>query len=115
MGYDTMLVDGGASLSGGQKQRLALARALLHQPKILLLDEATSHLDTLTEAAVHANLDTLGCTRILIAHRMSTIRGADQIIVVDAGAIVESGSHDELLASGGAYAQLVTGQVDGPA
>lgn len=115
MGYDTMLVDGGASLSGGQKQRLALARALLHQPRILLLDEATSHLDTLTEAAVHANLNTLGCTRMLIAHRMSTIRDADRIIVVEAGAIVESGSHDELLAIGGAYAQLVTGQVDGPA
>jgi ATP-binding cassette, subfamily B, bacterial len=76
MGYETPLVDGGASLSGGQQQRLALARALAHRPTILLLDEATSDLDSVIERMVHHNLSTLGCTRIVIAHRLSTILDA---------------------------------------
>jgi len=111
MGYDTLLIDGGGSLSGGQRQRVALARALVHRPAILLLDEATSELDTITERQVQQHLAALRCTRIVIAHRLSTIQDADLILVLDAGAIVERGSHAELLAQGGQYAALVHSQV----
>jgi ATP-binding cassette subfamily B protein len=113
MGYDTMLVDGGATLSGGQRQRLALARALVGEPRILLLDEATSALDTVTEARVQANLAAIGCTTIVVAHRLSTITGADQILVMDGSRLVEQGPHAELLARGGAYAALVAAQLPG--
>jgi len=112
MGYETLLIDGGGSLSGGQRQRVALARALVHAPRILLLDEATSELDTITESQVHRNLVALRCTRIVIAHRLSTIRDADLILVLDGGAIVERGSHEELLARGKYYAALVHGQFE---
>jgi ATP-binding cassette subfamily B protein len=110
MGYDTPLVDGGASLSGGQQQRIAIARALAHRPTILLLDEATSDLDTVTERMVHHNLSTLGCTRIVIAHRLSTIVNADLILVMAEGRIVQRGTHDELMALPGAYREQVVAQ-----
>jgi ATP-binding cassette, subfamily B, bacterial len=113
MGYETPLVDGGASLSGGQQQRIALARALAHRPTILLLDEATSDLDSVTERMVHRNLSTLGCTRIVIAHRLSTIVDADLILVMEEGGIVQRGTHDELMALPGAYrAQVLTQQME---
>ncbi|MEU0521193.1 peptidase domain-containing ABC transporter [Streptosporangium sp. NPDC006007] len=112
MGYETMLVEGGG-LSGGQRQRLALARALLSRPKILLLDEATSHLDSTTEARIEANLGWLTQTRIVIAHRLSTVRDADLILVVDEGRIVERGTHEGLLTRGGRYATLVAAQTSG--
>jgi ABC-type bacteriocin/lantibiotic exporter with double-glycine peptidase domain len=111
MGYDTLLIDGGASLSGGQRQRIALARALVRRPRILLLDEATSDLDTITESRVMANLADLQCTRIFIAHRLSTVVDADLILLLDGGRLVESGTHAELLARKGGYAELVAAQL----
>jgi ABC-type bacteriocin/lantibiotic exporter with double-glycine peptidase domain len=111
MGYETPLVDSGASLSGGQQQRIALARALAHGPAIVLLDEATSDLDSLTERMVQHNLGDLGCTRIVIAHRLSTIVDADVILVMDEGTIVQRGRHEELKAMPGAYRDQVLAQL----
>ena len=110
MSYETIVADGGASLSGGQRQRLALARALIHDPAILVLDEATSSLDATTEREVMHNLADLAMTRVVIAHRLSTIIAADQIVVMQAGRIAETGTHQELVAAGGVYAQLVANQ-----
>jgi ATP-binding cassette subfamily B protein len=107
-GYDTIVGERGYRLSGGEKQRLAIARMLLKDPAIVILDEATSHLDTENEALVQAALEEAlrDRTSIVIAHRLSTIRDADLICVVDDGRIVEKGTHDELLAGGGLYAEL---------
>jgi ATP-binding cassette, subfamily B, bacterial len=109
-GYDTIVGERGYRFSGGEKQRMAIARTILRNPPVLVLDEATSSLDTQTEAAVQAELERLseGRTTITIAHRLSTVRDADQIVVLDQGQIVERGTHDELVERGGLYAALVT-------
>jgi ATP-binding cassette subfamily B protein len=109
LGYDTIVGERGYRFSGGEKQRMAIARTILRNPPVLVLDEATSSLDTQTEYAVQQALDALseGRTTITIAHRLSTVRDADQIVVLDHGQIVEQGSHDELLDRGGYYAALV--------
>ena len=108
-GYDTVVGERGYRFSGGEKQRMAIARTLLRNPPVLVLDEATSALDTQTERAVQDALERLaeGRTTITIAHRLSTVRDADQIVVLDHGRIAERGAHDELLARGGLYATLV--------
>jgi ABC-type bacteriocin/lantibiotic exporter with double-glycine peptidase domain len=111
LGYDTPLVAAGGSLSGGQRQRIAIARALVTRPAVLLLDEATSALDALTEAGVQAELAKVACTRILIAHRLSTVVNADRILVMAEGRLVEQGTHAELLSRGGVYASLVAAQL----
>lgn len=110
MGYDTMLADGGTSLSGGQRQRLSLARALLRRPDVLILDEATSALDTLTEQRVQARLRQLACTRVVVAHRLSTIVEADKILVLAQGRLVAIGRHADLLLSCPEYRALVHAQ-----
>jgi ATP-binding cassette subfamily B protein len=106
-GYETQLGAGASRLSGGERQRLALARALVRRPLVLLLDEATSSLDLATEARVHRNLGELGCTRVVIAHRLATVRDADRILVIEAGKIVQQGKYDELARAPGLFAQLV--------
>lgn len=108
-GYDTLVGERGVKLSGGQRQRLAIARAILADPKILILDEATSALDTQTERLIQASLEDLmtGRTSFVIAHRLSTIVGADRIVVVDEGRIVETGTHDELMDRSGVYRNMV--------
>jgi ATP-binding cassette, subfamily B, bacterial len=108
-GYDTVVGERGFRFSGGEKQRIAIARTILRNPPVLVLDEATSALDVQTERAVEEALEGLaeGRTVIVIAHRLSTVRAADQIVVLDAGRIVERGTHDDLLALGGRYADMV--------
>jgi ATP-binding cassette subfamily B protein len=116
--YETVIGERGSNLSGGQRQRLAIARALLRNPDILIFDEATSHLDTATERAIQESLRNrlAGKTVVLVAHRLSTIRGADLICVLRRGRIVEQGSHAQLMARGGEYAELWQAQMeDGPA
>jgi ATP-binding cassette subfamily B protein len=107
-GYETMVGERGLKLSGGEKQRVAIARALLKDPRILIFDEATSALDSKAEKAIQAELERIskGRTTLVIAHRLSTVMDADQILVMAQGRIVERGSHRELLAAGGEYARM---------
>lgn len=110
-GYDTILTGGGSNLSQGQRQLLAIARAAVVNPPALILDEATSSIDTRTEVHVQEGMDTLmkGCTTFVITHRLSTVRNADCIMVLEQGHIIERGNHDELIAQKGRYYQLYTG------
>jgi ATP-binding cassette subfamily B protein/subfamily B ATP-binding cassette protein MsbA len=114
-GYDSLIGERGVKLSGGQRQRIAIARAVLADPKILILDEATSNLDTESERLIQASLKTLMRDRtcFVIAHRLSTIRDADLIIVLEAGRIIERGTHEELLLNGGRYREMVRLQLLG--
>ena len=107
-GLDTIVGDRGYRLSGGEKQRIALARLLLKAPSIVVLDEATAHLDSESEFAVQQALSVAlqGRTSLVIAHRLSTVREADQILVIESGQVAETGTHEELLAAGGLYADL---------
>ena len=108
-GYDTLIGAGGRQLSGGERQRVSIARAILADPQILVLDEATASVDTETERAIQASLDALvkGRTTISIAHRLSTLRGADHLIVLENGELVESGTHKELIDKRGVYFKLL--------
>ncbi|WP_414530655.1 peptidase domain-containing ABC transporter [Nodularia chucula] len=114
MGYESQIGEGGGMLSGGQRQRLAIARALLGNPRLLLFDEATSHLDSESETIIQNNLKTIlqGRTSVIIAHRLSTVRNADLILVLDRGILVESGTHDELIAKKGHYYYLNSQQMN---
>jgi ATP-binding cassette subfamily B protein len=111
MGMHTLLPEGGGSLSGGQRQRLAIARALARRPRVLILDEATSALDNRSQAKVSRSLQALGLTRLVIAHRLSTVRHADRIVVLEAGRIVQEGRFAELVAQPGPFAALMRRQL----
>jgi len=113
LGYDTRIGESGLAISGGQRQRIAIARAVHLQPPVLILDEATSSLDTESERAVKENIDRLleGRTSFVIAHRLSTVRDADVIIVLEQGRLVEQGSHDDLMKRQGIYFYLVSQQL----
>ncbi|MDZ7962501.1 MAG: peptidase domain-containing ABC transporter [Aulosira sp. DedQUE10] len=117
MGYETQIGEGGGMLSGGQRQRIAIARALLGNPRLLIFDEATSHLDTESERIIQKNFNTIlkGRTTLVIAHRLSTVRNADLILVLDKGVLIETGSHQELMKKRGHYFYLNQQQLDASA
>jgi ABC-type bacteriocin/lantibiotic exporter with double-glycine peptidase domain len=111
MGMHTHLGDGGGSISGGQRQRLMIARAIVGRPRILLFDEATSALDNHTQAVVSRSLESLQATRVVIAHRLTTIIKADRIFVMDRGSIVQSGTYEELIGLPGLFRELAIRQM----
>ena len=113
MAYETIISESGGTLSGGQRQRLALARALVRNPAILLLDEATSALDPITQATISRNLDQIDATIVTVAHRLSIVQGADNVLVLHQGRFVEEGNHDALIARGGVYAEMVNSSGNG--
>ena len=111
MGMQTMISDGASTLAGGQRQRLMIARAIVNKPRILLFDEATSALDNTTQTLVARSIENLNATRVVIAHRLSTVIKAHRIFVMDAGRVVECGSYEDLLAKGGLFTTLARRQI----
>jgi ATP-binding cassette subfamily C protein len=111
MGMHTVITEGGTTLSGGQRQRLMIARAIVNRPRILFFDEATSALDNRTQQIVSQSLDRLQATRIVVAHRLSTILNADRIYVIDRGRVVQEGTYHELMQQDGIFAELAQRQL----
>ncbi len=109
-GMHTLITEGSGGVSGGQRQRILIARAVCSKPRVLIFDEATSALDNVTQKHVSDSLTKLKCTRIVVAHRLSTIKLADRIVMLDGGRIAEEGTYDELMAANGAFADLVRRQ-----